>query len=102
MASAAQSSARSTVAIADATWDLGKHITNTLLQPDILSTFSGLVLPSRQKPEGNRQLEEWPGKGGKVVVYDEAQLRDSLKGVDVLINAQVLHSCQQEPGQFSR
>jgi hypothetical protein len=55
-----------------------------------------------QKPEGNRQLEEWPGKGGKVVVYDEAQLRDSLKGVDVLINAQVLHSCQQEPGQFSR
>jgi len=70
---------------AGATGELGKHITNTLLQPDILSTFSGLVLLSRQL-EGNPQLEEWAQKGGKVVVYDEAQLRDSLKGVDVLIH----------------
>jgi hypothetical protein len=59
MASATQASARPTVAIAGATGELGKHITNTLLQPDILSTFSGLVLLSRQKPEGNPQLEEW-------------------------------------------
>ena len=87
MASAAQASARPTVAIAGATGKLGRHITNTLLQLDILSTFSGIVLLSRQKLEGNLQLEEWAQKGAKVVVYDEVQLRDSLKGVDVLINA---------------
>lgn len=87
MASAAQASARPTVAIAGATGKLGKHITNTLLQLDILSTFSGLVLLSRQKPEGNPQLEEWARRGAKVVVYDEALLCDSLKGVDVFINA---------------
>jgi hypothetical protein len=58
MVSAAQASARPTVAIAGATGKLGKHMTNTLLQLDILSTFSDLVLLPRQKPEGNPQLEE--------------------------------------------
>jgi len=66
MLSAAQASARPTVAIAGATAEL--------------------VLLSRQKLEGNPLLVELGRKGGKVVVYDEAQLRDSLKGVDVLIN----------------
>jgi hypothetical protein len=73
------------VAIAGA-GELGKHVTNTLLQPGILLTFSGLILLSRQKPEGNPQLKEEARKGAKVVVYDEAQLRDSMKGVDVLTN----------------
>lgn len=77
---------RRAVALAGATGKLGKHITNALLQPEFMSTFSSVTLLSRQKQEGNAQLEEWARKGAKVVVYDEARLVDSLQGVDVLVN----------------
>jgi uncharacterized protein YbjT (DUF2867 family) len=87
MPSTSQASTRPTVALAGATGKLGRHITNTLLQPEMLSTFASLVLLSRQKPEGNLQLEEWARKGAKVVVYDEARFSDTLAGVDVLISA---------------
>jgi hypothetical protein len=35
-----------------ATGELGKHIKNTLLQPDILSTFSGLACLAVQTEAG--------------------------------------------------
>ena len=86
MSSASEASHRRAVALAGATGKLGKHITNALLLPEFMSTFSSFTLLSRQKQEGNAQLEEWTRRGAKVVVYDEARLVESLQGVDVLIN----------------
>ena len=74
------------IAIAGATGSLGQRITNTLLEPDIFSQLSSVVLLSRKKPEESRQLQEWADKGAKVVVYDDKDLAGSLAGVDVLIN----------------
>jgi NAD dependent epimerase/dehydratase family enzyme len=77
---------RPVVAIAGATGSLGQHITETLLEPAFFSQLSSIVLLSRKKQEESRQLQEWAGKGAKVVVYDEKDLAGSLTGVDVLIN----------------
>jgi hypothetical protein len=87
MSSTSQVTTRPTVALAGATGHLGGHIADALLRPHVLPTFSSGFLLSRQEPKGNSQLEGWAQKGAKVVVYDEARLSHTLKGVDVLINA---------------
>ncbi len=75
------------IAIAGATGSLGKHITNTLLEPSIFSQLASLVILFRKKPEDSTELRRWAGKGAKIVVYNEDDLASDLEGVDVLVNS---------------
>ena len=75
------------IAIAGATGSLGKHITDTLLEPSNFSQLSSLVILSRKRPEESPDLQQWVEKGARIVMYNEDDLASDLEGVDVLVNS---------------
>ncbi|KAI9894015.1 MAG: hypothetical protein M1814_004785 [Vezdaea aestivalis] len=72
----------STVAVAGATGNLGKHVVEALLT-QFRPRFSAIILLTRK---ASPQTDEWKSRGATIVQYDEPNLPKSLEGVDVLIN----------------
>jgi uncharacterized protein YbjT (DUF2867 family) len=82
--SAMAPSALPTVAVAGATGNLGKHIVQGLLSSSYRDKFNKIILLCRTPTE---QTSAWEKDGATIVKYDEESLKDSLEGVDILINA---------------
>ena len=79
-------STKPVVAVAGASGNLGSHITEAFLSEPFRSKFKNVVLLTRKH---SPQMGEWASQGGSVVVYDDANLPESLAGIDVLVNAYV-------------
>lgn len=74
---------RPVVAIAGATGHLGRRVVSALLSPRFNEQFSDVILLSR-----NELSPESFEAGGKYTIrkYDEDNLVDALRGVQILIN----------------
>jgi hypothetical protein len=80
------STLKPTIAIAGATGNLGKDVTNAFLEPTTLSKFAAIVLLSRKR--SSPVLDAWKDKGAKIVVCAEDDIEEALRGVDMLVNTE--------------
>ena len=77
-----------TVAIAGATGNLGAKIADAFLLPQFRARFRDVVVLARA---ASPRTERLVSLGAQLRVYSEDDVAASLQGVDVLINACVLH-----------
>ena len=73
-----------TVAIAGATGRLGIYIVKAVLSPEFKPNFKEVIVLTRQKSDKTAQ---WEKEGATLRTYDESNVKESLEGVDVLVNA---------------
>lgn len=78
-----------TVAVAGASGRLGKHVIKSLQTPKFKHKFGNVVALVRDTTPQDI-IDAWKSQGVTVRIYNEKNMADSLKGIDVLINAYVV------------
>lgn len=73
-----------TVAIAGATGRLGVYITEAFLSPEYRPKFKEVIVLSRNK---SSKTAPWEQQGATVRTYSESNIKESLEGVDILVNS---------------
>ena len=73
------------VAIAGATGNVGAKFALVFLRPEFRRRFREVVILSRSKT--SEAAQKLAASGGSLRTYDEANLADVLKDVDVVVNA---------------
>lgn len=80
------SATRPVVAIAGATGHLGKHVTTAFLSSAFHDKFSEIILLSRQESSLFQPTEVRAGVKVTTRRYDEDNLEEALRGVQILVN----------------
>ena len=72
-----------TIAVAGATGRLGIYVMKALLSPEFKGNFGEIIALARTKSDKTAQ---WEKAGAVVRTYDESNVKESLEGVDILVN----------------